>query len=632
MKPKKVINVEIENERFLSYYQKRWNLMKAARNPYDIKWNAIDATMLKKPQYDSYGNYLVALKEEHNVMEMSAGREWTNLNYTLRPTWEPDQNEILVAKMMLDYQIYAGGFHDEWKRGLGERRRYGTCCFFTGIWEKTARSYKPSDESDWLYDVKYDEVVEIQNIFTPQWIPIRNVWVDDKAIHARMSDATDCIIQETLTYEEVMKRWGNNPNFKHLNLLKTQRTDNFNQPYPLESIENGTNDENKPIIIHRYYNRDTGDMAIIANYNTVIYRGKMISISWQLPIAMAQYFPDETCLYGIWIPEKIQPMVVYKEEIVQNLLDNSRMSGSPLLLIWNRSDVDGTQNIRTNRINKISMTGGVNDMQLTQVASNVGNYQAVLQFIDNQITMDTGENLRSTYEPSAAQLGTVEIIENNRNTRLGSLEDGKNNLLAACLNAAMDNIVQFGYKLINITKKTYSDGKLVETKVETPKIVVPDRKIKQKGVKIEIEEEDMGDYGYFEFKKDMIKQRFRVIVQTVSNNGVWKMVDKNNLTQYVQNKVALLQLNPQLATPEEIKNIGKLMDLYWDYNFNTFPESKKDKKRQQIAEMKESIMQLAGMNEWGDAVSQMMGWQSAMQQAGMQQLTPASPIEWVPQV
>lgn len=103
--------------------------------------------------------------------------------------------------------------------------------------------------------------------------------MDDKAIHSRMADATDCIIQETLTYEEIMKRWGNNSNFKHLNLLKTQRTDNFNQPYPLESIENGTNDENKPIIIHRYYNRDTGDMAIIANYNTVIYRGKMISIS-----------------------------------------------------------------------------------------------------------------------------------------------------------------------------------------------------------------------------------------------------------------------------------------------------------------------------------------------------------------
>ena len=44
---------------------------------------------------------------------------------------------------------------------------------------------------------------------------------------------------------------------------------------------------------------------------------------------------------------------------------------------------------------------------------------------------------------AAAQLGTVEIIENNRNTRLGNLEDSKNNLLADCLNAAMDNLVQF---------------------------------------------------------------------------------------------------------------------------------------------------------------------------------------------
>lgn len=642
MKLKNKVNIQEENQKFLSYYQKRWNLMKSARSTYDEKWNAIDVTLLKKPQFDSYGNYLVALKEERNIMEMSAGREWTNLNYTIRPTGQPDQNEILVAKMMLDYQIYAWEFHKEWRLWLWERRRYGTCCFYTGIREKTARTYKPSDESDWLYDMKYDEVVEIQNIFTPKRIPIRNLWIDDKAVHTRLSDATDCIIQESLTYEEIMKRRWNNKSFKNLNKLKQNTSANFDQAYPLESMENGTNDENKAIVIHRYYNRDTWDMAIIANYNTIIYRWKMIGISWQLPIAMAQYFPDQSSIYWIGIPEKIQPMVVYKEEIVQNLLDNSRMSWSPLLLLGNRWDVDGTQNIRTNRINKISMTGGVQDMQLTQVSSNVWNYQAVLQFIDNQITMDTGENLRSTYEPAAAQLGTVEIIENNRNTRLGSLEDGKNNLLSECLNATMDNITQFWYKLINVTTKIYEDGKLKETRTEMPKIVVPDKKIKQKWSKIEIEEEDMGEYWYFEFKKDMIKQRFRVIVQTVSNNWIWKMVDKNNLTQYVQNKVALWQLNPQLATPEEIKNIWKLMDLYWDYNFNSFPESKKDKQKQKIAEMKQNIMQMAGMGEWQDEISQMMWWQSAMQQAmwqgqnmagqNMQQLTPAEPIEWIPNV
>ena len=632
MKNKKIINVQEENDKFIRYYQKRFELMRWAREPFDQKWNAVDITMLKKPQFDSYWNYLVALKEERNIMEMSAGREWTNLNYSLRPTGEPDQNEILVAKMLLDYAVYAWDFHSEWRSGLGERRRYGTCCFFTWIWEKTARKYQPTDESDGLYDAQYEEIVEIQNIFTPKFIPIRNLWIDDKAIHTRLSDASDCIIQENLTYEEIKKRWGSNPNFKNIDKIKDRKSFNQDEPYPMNPTSNWTNEENKTIVIHRYYNKDNGDLAIIANYDTLLYRWKMVWISGQLPVVMAQYFPDETSIYWMWIPEKIQPMVVYKEEIVQNLLDNSRMSWSPLLLVGNRWDVDGTQSIQTNKINKISMTWGVQDMQLTQVASNVGNYQNVLAFIDNQITMDTGENLRSTYEPSAAQLGTVEIIENNRNTRLGSLEDWKNNLLSSCLNAAMDNIVQFGYQLINITIKTYENGKLKETRKEMPKIIVPDKKIKQKGKKIEIEEEDLGEYGYFEFKKDMISQRFRVIVQTVSNNWIRKMVDKNNLTQYVQNKVALWQLNPQLATPEEIKNIGKLMDMYRDYNFNIFPESKKDKQRQKIAEQKQKIMELAWMWEWQDMVSQMMWWQSALQQNGIQQITPASPMEWIPNI
>ena len=344
---------------------------------------------------------------------------------------------------------------------------------------------------------------------------------------------------------------------------------------------------------------------------------------------MAQYYPDETCIYGIWIPEKIQPMVIYKEEIVQNLLDNSRMSGSPLLFLANRTDVDGLQNIQTNKINAISFTGWIQDVQMAQVQSNVNNYQNVINFIDSQIIMDSWENLRSTYEPSAAQLWTVEIIENNRNTRLGSLEDSKNLLLTDCLNAAMDNIVQFWYKLMAKTEEyTDKNGKKAKRTIN-PIIVVPDRKIKQKGTKIE-ESEDLGSYWYFEFRKDMLKNRYRVVVQTVSNNAVRKIVEKNNLTQYIQNKVALWQLNPQLATPEEIKNIGKLMDMYRDYNFNTFPDSRKDKEEKKIAEMKNQIMASVGMwpeGQWFGG----MGIQQPDSQ-GMQQLTPASPIEWVPEI
>lgn len=113
----------------------------------------------------------------------------------------------------------------------------------------------------------------------------------------------------------------------------------------------------------------------------------------------------------------------------------------------------------------------------------------------------------------------------------------------------MDNIIQFGYKLMSKTENI--DGK---KKTTNPIIVVPDKKITQSGNKIE-QVEDLGEFGYFEFRKDMVKQRYRVVVQTVSNNAVWKIVEKNNLTQYINNKVALWQLNPQLATPEEINNI-----------------------------------------------------------------------------
>ena len=634
MKAKIVRDIEqlpTGEDEFIQWYQQRWTRMRAARTYYDEKWNAIDVTMLKRSQFDSYWNYLVALKEENNIMEMSSGREWTNLNYTLRPTNEPDENELMVAKMLLDYQIYAWGFHEEWKRWLAERRRYWTCAFFTWIREKTKRTYQPVDESvNWIYDMDYEENIEIQNIFTPRFVPIRNVWIDDKALKSGLKYASDCIIQDTMTKAEIFKKRGNNPRFKNMEQMKEYTVVNQNQPYPVEAAEQQiTTEKQQEMVIHYYYNKDTGDMAIIAGYKRLLYRGQMVWIGGGLPIAMAQYYPDETSIYGIWIVEKIQPMVIYKTEIVQNLLDNSRMSGSPLLFLANRTDVDGLQNIQTNKINAISFTGWIQDVQMAQVQSNVNNYQNVINFIDSQIIMDSGENLRSTYEPSAAQLWTVEIIENNRNTRLGSLEDSKNLLLSDCLNAAMDNIVQFWYKLMSQTEEyTDKNGKKAKRTVN-PIIVVPDRKIKQKGNKIE-ESEDLGWYWYFEFRKDMLKSRYRVVVQTVSNNAVWKIVEKNNLTQYIQNKVALWQLNPQLATPEEIKNIGKLMDMYRDYNFNDFPDSRKDKEEKKVAQLKNEIMASVGLwpnGEWFNGM-----WIQQPDSRWMQQLTPATPIEGVPEI
>ena len=79
----------------------------------------------------------------------------------------------------------------------------------------------------------YKEHLEVQNVFTPKFVPVRNVWVDDRAIYSGMRYATDCIIQETATYEEIVKRWGSNPKFHNINLLNKKKVENQDQAYPV---------------------------------------------------------------------------------------------------------------------------------------------------------------------------------------------------------------------------------------------------------------------------------------------------------------------------------------------------------------------------------------------------------------
>ena len=77
----------------------------------------------------------------------------------------------------------------------------------------------------------YEENIEIQNIFTPRFVPIRNVWIDDKALKSGLKFASDCIIQDTMTVAEILKKRGDNPRFKHLEEVKNYHVINQNQPY-----------------------------------------------------------------------------------------------------------------------------------------------------------------------------------------------------------------------------------------------------------------------------------------------------------------------------------------------------------------------------------------------------------------
>lgn len=86
------------------------------------------------------------------------------------------------------------------------------------------------------------------------------------------------------------------------------------------------------------------------------------------------------------------------------------------------------------------------------------------------MVQDTGENLKATYQAVAPQLGTVEIIENARATRLASVDENDDLFLSKILTCALDNITQYAPKLQVKTTKD-KDGQEI---VEYPMIHVKD--------------------------------------------------------------------------------------------------------------------------------------------------------------
>jgi len=79
------------------------------------------------------------------------------------------------------------------------------------------------------------------------------------------------------------------------------------------------------VIIHKYFNKVTKDFWIIANRRKVLFAGKMISKNGELPFASKQHYTNHKCFYGYGICHKVRYLKAYKAELLQDLLDQSRM-------------------------------------------------------------------------------------------------------------------------------------------------------------------------------------------------------------------------------------------------------------------------------------------------------------------
>jgi hypothetical protein len=103
--------------------------------------------------------------------------------------------------------------------------------------------------------------------------------------------------------------------------------------------------------------------------------------------------------------------------------------------------------------------------------------------IDKEVRSDTGIDVASVFEPPAEQLGTVEIIEENKQIRNKSIDELRDHAIDEAYTKVLQNIAMFAPQLLKESKEIKDeDGKKIgEVTTERPKIQIPNVKIEKQG-------------------------------------------------------------------------------------------------------------------------------------------------------
>lgn len=346
------------------------------------------------------------------------------------------------------------------------------------------------------------------------------------------------------------------------------------------------------VIIHYYFNRITKDYAIIANKKQLLYAGKMLYKHWQLPFSIAQHFPQNNSMYGISIPKKLRYIKLYKSNMLQNALDKTNMSAWINIGLGNSWEVDGDLYTSRWEINIWRFTNGLDNVKQFQLDGNINGQVAMMNIIDDLVIQDTGDNIKAPYTSPATTAFEVGVMEEKRAERNQSIEVLRNLCLDYALTLTLSNISQFAPSLLSkTTSKETRNGNIIE-KIEFPMIKVPNVSVKKKKGTVEFEE-NRGKFWFFELKEDTIQWEMKVRVVTPSTKTWLRSVEKNSITQMINNKMALVQLQAAWANPEEIKEMDEYMQLVYWYDERANATTKRDDIKQKNLEKIDQIKEMA---------------------------------------
>lgn len=527
----------------LTRIKKRINEMKAERDKFLPERDMCDAQYDADVYEDNFGKLYVNTPMEQGLIEMDLGRTAWLPSFDVKPDgYRVDVQKLETSRYILDYFLDKECFYKEYRYWRNDRAKYGTGIFYTGIRmeieEVPVYDGENGDTVDAFFsNNKQKEEKKINRYFTPRNVPIRQFLFDDRYIRQPdFEKCEDCVMMEFVSKEELKQRYDDVKSFDE------KVIDNSNHTTAQEESEYGKRPwiDNRVILYH-YYNRITKEYTILTD-NDVFFEWKMPYADGKLPFVLAQHYPKNDCIYGIGIPRKVRMSKAYKNNMLQYMLDWTKMAAGRVIATSGEL-TDWEIYSAPWEISIARFTNNISDIRDIDTRMDINWPLASIWQLEKEVRSDTGIDLNSVFEPPAEQLGTVEIIEENKQIRNKAIDELRDFAIDQAYTKVLKNIARFAPQLLK-TKTTINVEweEMGEVTTARPQLQIPNVKIIKDKKWVTIEKE-MWEYGYLDFEPWTIDDGIQVRVVTASTyNSKMAVIEKNKVNEMIGKMLELAQI------------------------------------------------------------------------------------------
>lgn len=555
--------------------------MATERSKLESERDTCEKQVLAPVYTDNDGKIIYNTQTDQNLLEQYVGRTNNQVFFDFKPEQQADANDIKSSEAITEYFLEKENRYRELSIWDYSKGKYGSGIRDTWLHMDTELKYKPKewakteDSTTWGIDDNslFEEYTQVNRSFTGKNVRIRDLYIDDKAIRQPNRELVEDVIKvEYISLDKLTQRRWKNKRYDIIDLM------------PMDWDNN-----NKQVIkLYIYDNKITKDHIIVGNDKKLVYAWKNKYKAGKLPYEVCQHYMDDSCIYGKSIPLKTRAPKGYQNNMMQAMLDKTWSAAFNNIILGNGNVLN--DNYKMWWWINIREVSNIADFQQYQNNGDINWLAAVIEILKEEIRMNTGEDPAAWFVPPAEQLGTVEIMEENKAIRQKSVAISRDLCLDNVITRAYENIQQFAPVLLRRTEVIKTEDWKEIDKVVRPLISLPWIKVEKKWGKQVLEETD--DYWYY--GRYELNPKFRMIdgnVKVVTNasyNKAWSVLEKNKVSELATVLQTLGTVYwPAVTESAPFKAVWTMVQQAYGYDGNNEfgASTKKDKVRQKNLEL-----------------------------------------------